>query len=98
MKHTLFFVSLLALASVECSPAGSTPPGGDHSNGAENSVAMTMGKVDESKCKGDKMEWSKEKTPWQNSRLADNFVLYQNIWKSKSSSSNPSISLIHWPV
>ncbi|OAV88136.1 hypothetical protein PTTG_09307 [Puccinia triticina 1-1 BBBD Race 1] len=83
MKQAYFFrftASLLALVSVDGLPAD--PSGTDQSKPGHDAV-KTMGKLQESNCKGNKITWNKGQSPWQKVALAERLTLYQNVWQSQ---------------
>jgi hypothetical protein len=91
MKQTSVFqivTTLLTLGAVKCVPASKqaaspSAPGTDLSRGGGNNLLQTMGPVEESNCRGNKMTWTKNKVAWEKLQLAKNLNLYQNVWQGK---------------
>ncbi|KAA1127959.1 hypothetical protein PGTUg99_008253 [Puccinia graminis f. sp. tritici] len=82
------YIPLLLLA-VKCVPASKqaaspTAPGTELGRGGGgNNLLQTMGPVQESNCRGNKMTWTKSKANWEKLQLAKNLNLYQNVWQAK---------------
>ncbi|KAA1093203.1 hypothetical protein PGT21_028537 [Puccinia graminis f. sp. tritici] len=80
------YIPLLLLKCVPASKQAASPtaPGTELGRGGGgNNLLQTMGPVQESNCRGNKMTWTKSKANWEKLQLAKNLNLYQNVWQAK---------------